>query len=143
MLSSTANIAMPKLEVDEEFELHTKRWTELINLRQTLTGHEMDPTGIDIAIANVFDSKKGRVIDSIIAESKELMAMISKLQELQIDSTYVKMALAEAVVPGASGMYAAGLVKLRGMIKMREQMRLVGVPTGCIEATIADIFKVK
>lgn len=141
-LISTANLAMTKLEEDGDFELQTKRWTELIELRKGVTGHNMDPTGVDIAIANVFDPKKGHIIDGIIVDGRDLIAMILQLEELHIDSTNVKMTLAKAFVPGASTSYAADLVKLKGMMKMRERMSEMGIPTGCIEATIADVFKV-
>ena len=54
-LTPTADLVMTKLQDDGGFELQTKRWTELIELRQALTGHKMDPTSVDIVIANVFD----------------------------------------------------------------------------------------
>ena len=142
-LTPTADLAMTKLQDDGGFELQTKRWTELIELRQALTGHKRDPTGIDIAIADVFDPEKGHFIDSIIVDGKDLMATVLQLEELKIDSTNVKMTLAKILFPGASGTHAADLVKLKGMIKMREQMSGMGIPTGCIEAAIADIFKAK
>ena len=141
-LIPTAMLAMTKLEDDEGFELQTKRWAELIELRKGIMDHNMDPTGVDIAIANVFDPKKGHIIDDIIADGRDLMAMMLQLEQLQIDSTNVKMTLAKAFVPGANTVYAADLVKLKSMIKMRERMNELGIPTGCIEATIADIFKV-
>lgn len=136
------NLAMTNFEDEGGFELQTKRWTKLIELRQALTAHKMDSTGVDIAIANVFDPKKGQIIDSIIVDGNDLMAMLLQLEELQIDSTNVKMTLAKAFVPGASATYAADLAKLKGMIKMRVRMIEMGIPTGCIEATIADVFKV-
>ncbi|CAF9919531.1 hypothetical protein IMSHALPRED_004649 [Imshaugia aleurites] len=133
---------MTKLEGDGVFELQIKRWTELVELRQALTGLKMDPAGVDVAFANVFDYEKGHIIDSMIMDSKELIAMILQLEELQIDSRNVKAILAKAFIPGSSGMFASDLVKMKEMIKMREHMSGMGIPTGCIEATIADVFKV-
>ncbi|CAD6583071.1 MAG: hypothetical protein ASARMPRED_001216 [Alectoria sarmentosa] len=45
-----ADLVMTKLQDDGGFELQTKRWTELIELRQALTGHKMDPTSVDIPL---------------------------------------------------------------------------------------------
>ncbi len=129
---------MAKLEEDGSFELQQKRWTELIELRQAMTDHGMDPAGVELAISNVFDLKKGPVIDSMIRDGKELMAMILRLEELQIDSSNVKVALEKAFIPGMSGAYDADLFRLKEMIKMREEMAKIGIPTGCIEATIAE-----
>ena len=133
---------MTKLEDNGDFELQTKRWTELIDLRQSLIGHQIDAARVDVAIANVFDSAKGQIIDIMLADGKELMAMIMHLDELQINSTNAKIALAKLFVPAARATYGADLVKLKRMIKMREQMRGLDIPTGCIEATISKIFKV-
>ncbi len=129
---------MARLEEDGSFELQQKKWTELIELRQAMADHGMDPAGVELAISNVFDLKKGPVIDSMIRDGKELMAMILRLEELQIDSSNVKMALEKAFIPGMSGAYDADLFRLKEMIKMREEMAKIGIPTGCIEATIAE-----
>lgn len=133
---------MAKVEEDRSFELQQKRWTELIDLRQAMMDHGMDPSGVELAISNVFDPKKGRMVDSMISDGKELIAMIIQLEELHIDSSNVKLALRKAFIPGMSGAYDVGLLKLKGMIKMREQMAGMGIFTGCIEATIAEVFQV-
>ena len=133
---------MVKLEENGGFELQQKRWTELINLRQAMTDHKMDPAGVDLAISNVFDPKKGRIIDIMILNAQELMGAILKLEVLQIDSSNAKMTLENSFIPGMSGQYDADLFRLEGMIKMREQMAQLGIPTGCIEATMAEVFQV-
>ena len=122
---------MAKLEDDGGFELQQKRWTELINLRQTMTDHKMDPAGVELAISNVFDPKKGSMIDEMILNAKELMAVILNLVVLRIDSSNAKMTLEKSFIPGMSGHYDADLLRLKGMIKMREQMAQMGIPTGC------------
>ena len=122
---------MAKLEEDGSFELQQKRWTELMNLCQTMTDHKMDSTGVELAISNVFDSKKGSMIDVMILNAKELMAVILKLIVLRIDSSNAKMTLEKSFIPGMSGQYDADLLRLKGMIKMREKMAQMGIPTGC------------
>lgn len=133
---------MAKIDEDGSFELQQKRWTELMNLRQTMTDHRIDPAGIELAISNVFDPKKGSIIDVMIFNAKELMAVILKLTVLRIDSSNAKMTLEKSFIPGMSGQYDADLLRLKGMIKMREGMAQMGIPTGCIEATIAEVFQV-
>ena len=124
------------------FELQQKRWTELINLRQTIADHDMDPAGVDLAISNVFESSKGPLIDAMISDGKCLVTLMIQLNALGIDANNVKMALVKAFVPGMSGAYDAGLLRLKELIKMREQMAKMGIPTGCIEATMAEVFRV-
>ena len=133
---------MVKLEENGGFELQQKRWTELINLRQAMTDHKMDPAGVELAISNTFDPKKGCMIDIMILNAKELMAAILKLEMLQIDSSNAKMTLENSFIPGMSGQYDADLLRLKGMIEMREQMAQLGIPTGCIEAAMAEVFQV-
>lgn len=133
---------MVKLEENGGFELQQKRWTELINLRQAIADHKMDSTGVELAISNVFDPKKGCMIDTMILNAKELMGAILNLEVLQIDSSNAKMTLQNSFIPGMSGQYDADLFRLKGMIKMREQMAQLGIPTGCIEATMAEVFQV-
>ena len=127
---------------EESFELQQKQWTELINLRQTIADHDMDPAGVDLAISNVFASNKGPVIEAMISDAKCLLALIVQLNGLGIDAVNVKMALEKAFVPGMSGVYDAGLLRVKELIKMREQMAKMGIATGCIEATIAEVFRV-
>ena len=127
---------------EESFELQKKRCTELINLRQTLADHNMDPAGVDLAISNVFGSNKGPVIDPMISDGKCLVALMIQLNALGIDTFNVQMALGKAFVPGMSGAYDEGLRRLKELIKMREQMAKMGIPTGCIEATMAGVFRV-
>lgn len=129
---------MAKVEEDGSFELQQKRWTELIDLRQAMTDRGMDSAGVELAISNVFDPKKRHMVDSMILDGQELMAMILQLEELRIDSSKVKMALEKAFIPGMSGAYDADLLRLKDMIKMRAQMARMGIPTGSIEATIAE-----
>lgn len=124
------------------FELQQKRWTELINLRQTLADHDVGPAGVDIAISNVFESQKGPLIDAMISDGKCLVTLMIQLNGLGIDANNVKMALGKAFVPGMSGEYGAGLLRLKELVKMREQMAKMGIPTGCIEATMAEVFLV-
>ena len=133
---------MTKHEEDESFELQQKRWRELINIRQEMIDHKMDPAGVELAISNVFYPKKGSVIDGMILDAKELMTAILKLELFQIDSSNLKRTLEKAFIPDMSGQYDADLLRLKGMIKMREQMAQMGIPTGCIEATIAEVFQV-
>lgn len=132
---------MAKVE-EGSFELQQKRWTELINLRQTMANHDMDPAGVDLAISNVFESNKGPLIDAMISDGKCLVALMIQLKGLGIDASNVKMALGKAFVPGMSGANGAGLLRLEELIKMREQMAEMGIPTGCIEATMAEVFRV-
>ena len=127
---------------ESSFELQQKRWTELINLRQTMVDHDMGPTGVDLAISNVFESNKGPLIDAMISDGKSLVALMIQLNALGINVDNVKMALGKAFVPGMSGAHDAGLVRLRELIKMRDQMAKMGIPTGCIEATMAEVFRV-
>ena len=127
---------------EESFERQQKRCTELIDLRQKIKDHDMDPAGVDLAIANVFESNKGHLIDPMISDGKSLVTLMIQLNALGIDATNVKMALGKAFVPGMSGSYGAGLLRLNELIKMREQMAKVGIPTGSIEATIAEVFRV-
>ena len=127
---------------ESSFELQQKRWTELINLRQTIADHDVDPAGVDLAISNVFESNKGPLIDAMISDGKCLVTLMIQLNVLGIDTTNVKMALGKAFVPGISGTYDAGLLRLKELIKMREQMAKMGIPTGCIETTMAEVFRV-
>ena len=129
---------MAKLEEDRSFELQQKRWSELIDLRQAMTDHGMGSAGVELAISDVFDPKKMHMVDNMILDGKELMAMILRLEELRIDSSKIKMALWRAFIPGMSGAYDADLLRLKEMIKMREQMARMGIPTESIEATIAE-----
>ena len=124
------------------FELQQKRWTELMNLRQTLADHDMNPAGVDLAISNVFEPNKGPMIDGMISDSKRLVAMMIQLNALGIDANNVKMALGKAFVPGMSGAHDAGLLRLKELVKMRDQMAKMGIQTGCIEATMAEVFRV-
>ena len=127
---------------EDSFELQKKRWIELVKLHQTLKDHNMDPAGVDLAISNVLESNKGPVIDPMISDGKRLVALMIQLNALGIDTFNVKMALVKAFVPGMSGAYDAGLVRLEELFKMREQMAQKGIPTGCIEATMAEVFGV-
>lgn len=112
-----------------------------MELRQSLTDHEIAPTCIDLAIANVFDPQKGHIIDSMIVDCEELIAMVLQLDDLQINSTNVKAALTKVFVPGAR-IDATDLVKLKELMKMRQRMSGMGIQTGSIEATIAEVFQV-
>ena len=132
---------MAKAE-EGSFELQQKRWTELIDLRQSMTNHDMDPAGIDLAISSVFESNKGTLIDAMISDGKSLITLMIQLKGLGINAFNVKMALGKAFVPGMSGAYDAGLLRLKELIKMREQMAEMGIPTGCIEANMAEVFRV-
>lgn len=133
---------MAKREEDESFELQQNRWTELINLRQAMIDHKMDTAGVELAISNVFDPKKGRIIESMILDGQKLMATILRLEELRIDPSNVKMTLEKAFLPGMNGAYDSDLLRLKGMIEMREQMAAMGLPTGCVEVSISEVFKV-
>ena len=133
---------MVKLEENGGFELQQKRWTELISLRQAMTDHKMNLAGVELAISNVFDPKKGCMIEVMILNAKELMGAILELEVLHIDSSNAKMTLESSLMPGMGGQYDADLFRLKGMFKMREQMAQLGIPTGCIEATMAEVFQV-
>ena len=78
----------------------------------------------------------------MISDGKFLVTLMIQLNALGIDAKNVKMALEKAFVPGMSGEYSAGLLRLKELIKMREQMAKMGIPTGCIEATMAEVFGV-
>lgn len=90
--------------------------------------YKMDPAGVELAISNVFDPKKGRIIESMILDGQKLMATILRLEELQIDPSNVKMTLEKAFVPGMNGAYDSDLLRVKGMIEMREQMAAMGLP---------------
>ena len=127
---------------ESSFELQQKQWTELINLRQKIADHDMDPAGVDLAISNVFGPNKGPLIDAMISDGNSLVTLMIHLNTLGVNTFNVKMALGKAFVPGMSGAYDAGLLRLKELIKMREQMAKMGIPTGCIEATMAEVFRV-
>ena len=128
------------MEASTQPSSSSKRWTELINMCQAMIGYAIDPLGVELAISNVCDPKKGRIINSMISDGKELMAMKTQLEELQIGTSNVKMALRQAIMPGMSGLYDAGLFRLNGMMKRREQMTGLSMLTGFIGATMAEVF---
>ena len=130
------------MEDDHTHERALAHFEELIYLRSTFLHHKSVLASIDHAIGNVFEPENHDEISKYVTKIKELVDFVQKMNELGARTTAIEFPLPNLHVSEAKPQYQEVNAKYEKLRDVRQQLAVLGIPTGGVETAMADILMV-